>query len=310
MTERISIRNLKETELHEADRIMRLAFGTFLGLPDPMTFMGDAAYVQPRWLTDPSAAFAAEFDGTLVGSSFAANWGNFGYFGPLTVHPEQWDRGIAKRLMETMVGCFDRWGTRTAGLFTFAHSQKHVGLYQKFGFWPQYLTAIMSKRPAGRPHASWNALSQLPLKDHESVLRSCRDLTDSIYEGLDVRREIVSVRDQNLGDTLLVWSNSSLDGFAVCHFGRGTEAGSGRCYVKFAAARSEAALDTTLDACETLAATKNLSTIIAGVNTSRHEAYRHLITRGFRTDYQGVAMQRPNDRGFNRPSVYVIDDWR
>jgi hypothetical protein len=25
---------------------------------------------------------------------------------------------------------------------------------------------------------------------------------------------------------------------------------------------------------------------------------------------QGVAMQRPNAEGFNRPDVYVIDDWR
>ncbi len=38
-------------------------------------------------------------------------------------------------------------GTQHAGLFTFAHSQKHVGLYQRFGFWPRFLTALMSKTP-------------------------------------------------------------------------------------------------------------------------------------------------------------------
>jgi hypothetical protein len=275
-----------------------------------MAFMGDAAYVQPRWRTDPSAAFVAELDGKLAGSSFATNWGSFGYFGPLTVRPDLWDRGIAKRLMEPMVGCFDRWGNKIAGLFTFAHSQKHVGLYQKFGFWPQYLTAIMSKRPAARPSAVWMEFSELPTKDHEAVLKSCGDLTDSIYEGLDVRREVLAVDGQRLGETLLVWNNSSLVGFAVCHFGAATEAGSGRCFVKFAAATSERALDATLDAVEQMAATKNLSTIIAGVNTARHEAYRQLASRGFRTDYQGVAMQRPNDPGYNRRGVFVIDDWR
>lgn len=36
-------------------------------------------------------------------------------------------------------------GTRHAGLFTFAHSQKHVGFYQKFGFWARFLTLILSK---------------------------------------------------------------------------------------------------------------------------------------------------------------------
>ena len=42
----VSVRPLREGDLSEADRIMRLAFGTFLGLPEPMTFMGDAGYVR------------------------------------------------------------------------------------------------------------------------------------------------------------------------------------------------------------------------------------------------------------------------
>jgi hypothetical protein len=32
--------------------------------------------------------------------------------------------------------------------------------------------------------------------------------------------------------------------------------------------------------------------------------------QGFRTDIQGVAMQRSNDPGYSRPGVYIIDDWR
>lgn len=32
---------------------MRLAFGTFLGLPDPVKFMGDASYVDTRYRVDP-----------------------------------------------------------------------------------------------------------------------------------------------------------------------------------------------------------------------------------------------------------------
>ena len=35
-----------------------------------------------------------------------------------------------------------------------------------------------------------------------------------------------------------------------------------------------------------------------------------LIDRGFRTRMQGVAMHRGNAAGYNRPGVYVIDDWR
>src|SRR5262245_16366626 len=89
----VTVRPLREDDLSTADHVMRLAFGTFLGLPDPESFMGDADYISTRWRADPSAAFAAEVEGALVGSNFATNWGSVGFFGPLTVHPDNWDRG-------------------------------------------------------------------------------------------------------------------------------------------------------------------------------------------------------------------------
>jgi GNAT superfamily N-acetyltransferase len=141
----VSVRPLREGDLSEADRIMRLAFGTFLGLPEPMTFMGDAGYVRTRWLAAPDAAFGAEVDGELVGSNFATNWGSVGFFGPLTVHPDLWNKGIGSRLMDPIEECFANWGPRHMGLFTWSHSPSHIHLYEKFGFWARFLTAIMSK---------------------------------------------------------------------------------------------------------------------------------------------------------------------
>ena len=92
----ITVRPLQEEDLDAADRIMRLAFGTFIGLPDPTQFMGDADYVRTRWHANPENAFAAEVDGRLAGSNFATNWGSVAFFGPLTIHPEFWDRGVGK----------------------------------------------------------------------------------------------------------------------------------------------------------------------------------------------------------------------
>ena len=158
----VSVRPLVESDLPVADEIMRVAFGTFLGVPEPRTFMGDAAFVQPRWRSNPTAAFAAELDGTLIGSNFATRWGSFGFFGPLTVRPDLWDLGVGKRLLEPVMGCFELWRVTHAGLFTFAHSQKHVGLYQRFGFWPRFLTAIMAKPVSSVQHASpdWSGFSR------------------------------------------------------------------------------------------------------------------------------------------------------
>lgn len=314
-TPEIHVRPLQERDLPTADHIMRLAFGTFIGLPKPTAFMGDAGYVRTRWLSDPTAAFGAEVDGKLIGSNFATNWGSVGFFGPLSIHPEMWDRGVGKRLMEPIMECFAKWGTKQMGLFTFAHSQKHVGLYQRFGFWPQFLTAIMSK-PVGQAEyePEWTKFSEVQESERKEILLLCRELTDTLYEGLEVGLEVLSVATQKLGDTVLLWDKGRLIGLAVCHCGPDTEAGSETCYVKFGAVRpgTTAGQDFNhlLMACEATAAERGLSRLSAGVNTARHEAYHQMLRYGFRTDIQGVAMQKPNESGYNRPGIYIVDDWR
>jgi hypothetical protein len=101
---------------------------------------------------------------------------------------------------------------------------------------------------------------------------------------------------------------------AICHCGAGTEAGSGICYLKFVAVRPGNAtglwIDGPLDAREALAANRGLTRSSARMNAGRHAAYRRMIARGFRTDFQGVTMYRDNESGYDRPDVHVIDDWR
>ena len=311
---KISVRQLRESELATADHITRVAFGTFLGLSDPASFMGDAGYVRTRWKVDPASAFAAATDDEIVGSNFVANWGSVGFFGPLTIRPDLWDQGVGRRLIEPVMDCFDGWRTRHAGLFTFAHSPKHLGLYQKFGFFPRFLTALLSKPVQASGHAlTWTKFSDAS-DGASGLLDACRDTTETVFEGLDTSREIQAVADQELGDTVLLWSESNLSGFAVCHCGAGTEAGSGVCYVKFGVVRSgqgaERDFNRLLYACEEFAAAQGVSRLVVGVNTARENAYRQVLARGFCTDFLGVSMARPNQAGYNRPDVYLIDDWR
>src|SRR5712691_6063932 len=94
------IRPLTEGDLAAARRISRTAFGTFLGAPDPENFWADRDLVYGRFAAEHIASFAAEADGELVGSNFVTNWGSVGFFGPLTVRPDQQGRGIAKDLVE------------------------------------------------------------------------------------------------------------------------------------------------------------------------------------------------------------------
>jgi hypothetical protein len=309
----VSVRPLRKSDLADACRIFRLAFGTFMHVPDPETFAADREYIVNRWRAHPDGAFAAEADGKLAGTSIATNWGSFGFMGPLTVSPELWDRHIAQALLGPTIDQFDRWGARESSLFTFSNSPKHLALYQKFGYWPRFLTVIMSKTVGARSTSAVK-YSTITAGDRSSALQACREVTGSLYEGLDVTSEIQSVTDQNLGDTVLLWGGDALDAFAVCHCGEGTEAGRNTCYIKFAAVRSgqraDKMFDVLLDACEGLAAERSLTRIEAGVNLGRTQAYRQLLGRGFRIDFQGVAMHRPNSPGYNREDTFVIDDLR
>ncbi len=309
----VSIRLMQEGDLVEARRIMRVAFGTFIGVPDPESFMADREYVFTRWRANPEAALVAEMNGAVTGSNFVTNWGSFGFFGPLTIRPDLWIRHIAQELLAPTMDLFAKWGVREAGLHTFAQSPKHIALYQKFGFWPRFLTAIMSKGVAGREAASMH-YSALNGEEQEQARDACRELTGTIYDGLDVTSEIQSVFSQKLGDTVLLWGGDTLDAFGVCHGGEGTEAGRNSCYIKFAAVRPGPGADDRfehlLDGCEALAAERGWQRLVAGVNTSRSQAYRHMLRHGFRTDNQGVAMHRPDSPAYNRPETFVLDDWR
>jgi GNAT superfamily N-acetyltransferase len=331
------VRPLKESDIPEADHICRLAFGTFIGLKDPLTFFGDADYIRTRLRADPSAAFAAEVNGELVGSNFVANWGSVGIFGPLTVRPDLWNKGIAKQLLEPTMEYFTKLGTKHIGLFTWAHSPKHLGLYQRFGFWPRFLTAIMAKQlqtnvqnadqtethDRNKTSLLWSRYSELVTAEElRECLKRCRNLTNAIYDGLDLQLEINSVHTQKLGDTVLLWhdrmteegSRGKLVGLAICHCGAGTEAGGGTCYIKFGAVLpgNDAAnyFNSLLNACETFAKSRGLSRVVGGVNTGRHEAYRMMISSGFSTEIQGVVMDKPNEPAYNQSHMYLIDDWR
>jgi GNAT superfamily N-acetyltransferase len=305
---------MQEPDLSAARSILSVAFGTFLGVPDPSTFAADKEYVATRWKANPEAALVVEADGAVIGSNFAANWGSFGFFGPLTVLPEFWNQGVAQNLLAATMDLFEAWGVREAGLFTFAQSGRHVHLYQKFGFWPRFLTAIMEKPAGSQAAKAWWKYSEMNESERRQAMDACRALTDSIFEGLDVSAEIRSVEEQNLGETVLIWNGDALDAFSICHCGEGTEAGANSCYIKFAAVRpaayAEATFEELLKACEALAAERGLKRMEAGVNLSRSRAYRRMLDHGFRTEIQGVAMHRADLPGFNRADVYILDDWR
>ena len=169
----VIVRPLEETDLPEADRILRLAFGTFLGLPDLSGFLGDADYVRTRWLADSAAAFAAEIDGELAGSNFVSNWGSVGFFGPLTVRPDLWNRGIGKRLMEPIMERFAEWEVKLAGLFTLPTAPDILTYTRSMAsgrvFLPQSCLSLLLKQRLPRNGLAFGAARKCPSGKPQSL---------------------------------------------------------------------------------------------------------------------------------------------
>jgi predicted N-acetyltransferase YhbS len=296
-------------DLDAADRVLRLAFAQIRGLDDPASAFGDTDLLRTRFRTAPDAAWVAELDGEVVGSVLATRWGTFGFFGPLSVEPALWNHGVGSQLLRPVLDAFDRWKLRQAGLFTFADSSGHLRLYQKHGFRRGSQTLVTAKPvdPGTR--------SAYEISSSDSQLDEIRRLTTQISPGLDLAREVVAIRAQGIGETIVVRGEGTLDSMAVCHRGAGSEAGRDTCYVKFAATRpgdrASERFERLLDACETFAVDSQLARLVAGVDTGRVDAHRRMLDRGFEIERVGVSMWlRPEAPHFDAPEDYIIADLR
>ena len=315
MTE-LMIRPMVVADLPEADRINRIAFGTFFGLKDPAEFRGDGDAVYGRFEANPGGAFVGELGGCQVACGFVTNWKGMAILGPLTVDVDYWGSGIGRRMMAKMITYIDKHSFRLSGLFTHPQSPTHIRLYESFEFQMQQITAVMDKvvPPTSSLPDNASFFSTLDQIDRKKVLAQCRAITNQIFPALDVTSEICAIERNKFGDTAFLKSARGLEGFACLHQGTMSEAGSQQTLVKFAAIRPGNMIQTNfqelLAVCEGFAAARGTKRIVAGTNTGRSACYQIMLKNGYRTWMNGIAMLRPSDPGYNLPDVFVIDDWR
>ena len=143
--------------------------------------------------------------------------------------------------------------------------------------------------------------------------RRIRELTEAVFRGLDLEREIAAAETQGIGDTLVLPGDDELDGVAVVTAEPGAKRGAipatsrSRRFV-LAWARPTGSND--FDACEGFAADSAVERLVAGVNTVA-STHIDVCSRGFRIEQIGVAMHlRPGEPALDTPEHYVIDDLR
>jgi GNAT superfamily N-acetyltransferase len=313
----VEVRSLQESDVAAADYIIKVAFGTHLHYPEPEKFLAQTS-CKGRFVAEPEGAFGAYSDRELVGVVYAFTWGSVAIFGPIAVRPDFWGQRVAQQLLERVMQYFASKQITHAGLATFPDSSKHISLYRKYGYRPRYLTMMVGRqiehiRKPDPPEGS-TTFSKLSKSDQQIVLDETRNVTEAIYPGLDLRKEIAVVNELATGDTVILRSSNKCDGFAVCHYGEGSEADGSVCYIKFAAVTpGPSALSNfqkLIAACDEYGKSRNASKLFGGVSSARTEAYESLLAQGFKMEGSSVAMHKPNEPGYNHPGVFVMDDWR
>lgn len=324
----VKVRRVRKGDLARVREVIESGFADYferqLG-SRPRQVFGGAQYVHHRWLMEPWGCFVAEENDTkIVGASIAIAWGKVGIFGPVAVLTPYQNQKIAQGLLKASQGFFDENKVTLQGVATFYGSPKHLLLYQKFGFKPKGLLAVTTRSlerreptPPARPSRSApeiRRLSSLKEVQKKAMLGRIRRITNRIYPGLDLSKEVEIVDSLALGDVLLLERERQVLGFAICHTPGASEAPHGALYVKVLAVdptrRRPEYFAQLLGAAEEMAVGAGLQRIIAPVYTRYWRAYQALLTAGYQIDMLLVRMKRGKKEDYEREDDFVLDDWR
>jgi GNAT superfamily N-acetyltransferase len=285
----------------------------------------ESRLIKSRFQKEPAGCLVAEDPAQgLIGAVLSIAWGSVAWLGPLAVHREFSGKGAEQQLLQAVLDYWEPMGLSAQGLETSPASPADIELYASFGFRPQFLTATLvgDVDPAGprelirqrSPSFELIRLSQLSDALEETMLANCRRISERHFPGLDYGKELHSVKERNLGDTLLLAVGERLYGFAICHVAAGSEAAAESCYIKALlidpAIDDQETLLALIEACEGYARMHQLKTVRLGVNLACWEGYQAVAARGYRLRQLRLRMVRPIDDLLSDPSPFHFNDWR
>ncbi len=282
----IKIRRVRKGDLSKVRDVLEQAFGDFferqMGTRPRQVFNG-AQYVHHRWLMEPWGCFVAEEgDGKIVGAALAVMWGTLGLVGPVAVLTNYQNQDIGQQLL-TACKPMDR------------------------------REIVQATRPA-KPGLGVRRYSSLEEAKKKAAMQRVRRITNALYRGMDVGKEVEIVDGLALGDTLLLEKGRDVIGFAIVHMPGVSEAPHGSVYIKFLAIephhRKPEHLHALLGAVEEMAHAAQLQRVVAPVYTYYWAAYQSLLERGYHPDFTMVRMKRGKQDDDERPDDLVLDDWR
>jgi GNAT superfamily N-acetyltransferase len=322
----ITVRPMTADDTSHAARVMDTAMPS---TPQPAREVGPdgtaSHLVLSRFHKGPLGCFVAEDSAQgLVGAILSVSWGSVAWLGPLAVLPQFAGQGIEQDLIRAVLAYWEPLDLSAQGLETFPESPAHLTRFAAFGFRPQFLTVtlvgavdpVSPREPVRQRVPPFELLrfSQLSEAMQETMEAGCRRISERHYPGLDYGKELRSVLELQLGDTLLLAVGERMYGFAICHTAPASESGGTACYVK--ALLIDPAIDDVetllalVEACEGYARQAGIETVRIGVNLACWEGYLALAERGYEMRHTQVRMIRALGDLLSDTSPFHFNDWR
>jgi len=305
--------------------MINVAFGKFLkgfGIPvDENEPWPGVTYIEKSSIDQSMTFGVKDGSGEIIGVALASVWGDIAVFGPMAVHPDHQRKGIARKLMDSTLKELEAEGIKKVGLFTFPGSEAHEDLYIKtFGFDKKNLNPVRGKTAEKKELPSEYSVvlySQLGTEERDEILQKAKILTAKLDSTLSLSNEIKSTTGK-WSETLFVLNKeNSICGLAVCHYGKGSEAGDKTLLIKFGMGDPDmpGTDNLLLTACENLTVEKGMTTINAGIDASIEDERKILEENGFDIEcLAGVMMIKDltgnGDTNFNSDRHPAFYDWR
>ncbi len=154
--------------------------------------------------------------GVIAAFNIAHRSGVEGWMGPLAVRDDCQGAGQGKIIVNAGIDLLKRSGCSVIGLETMPRTMDNIGFYSGLGFVPARLTVTLTVDAVTSPRAP-RLLSSLRSTSRDDAIRECAALVHETLPGFDYTREIELTQELSLGDTLLLYENDRLTGFALCH---------------------------------------------------------------------------------------------
>jgi GNAT superfamily N-acetyltransferase len=229
----------------------------------------------------------------LVAFNIAHRSGAEGWMGPLAVRPDRQLAGLGKEIVTAAIDWLRAQRVTTLGLETMPRTVDNIGFYSRLGFVPGHLTLTMTREVprlrAGQP--AYDVLGAREGLARAGRVTEFRRLVDGLAPGYDFSREIELTLALSLGNVVSVERAGRVVGFALCHTAPLAESGTRDelRVLKCAAADGET-LSAALDAVAGWAGSQGIRRVAVRCQTRYAEAYRSLVTSGFRVRWSDLRM--------------------